>query len=268
MKRLPGIRKTKSLRKARRKTRNAEKGKPMRNFRATKLKISAISLLALSLVLIFSTVCLAGVQVGKVLQLNGPLFAKKADSTVMVLSVNSSVEEGDTLITENKTYARILFSDDSEMILRPNTRFRISEYYFDKASPKGDKSFFDLLKGGLRSITGMIGKRGSLGSYKMTTVTAVIGVRGTSYEARICEDNCGSLPDGLYLSVSDGIIGVSNNAGSLDVGLGQFAFVANAESLPVILPGNPGLDFSLPLSLGTGTKDGRPDPALNGCMCR
>ena len=173
----------------------------MRKFRATKLKISAINLLAISLILIFSTLCSAGVQVGKVLQLNGPLFAKKADATIKVLSVNSQVEEGDTLITEDKTYARVRFSDDSEIILRPNTRFRISEYYFDKASPKGDKSFFDLLKGGIRAVTGMIGKRSSLGSYKMTTVTAVIGVRGTSYEARICEGNCGSLSDGLYLFV-------------------------------------------------------------------
>lgn len=240
----------------------------MRKLRATKLKISAISLLAISFLIIANAVCLAGVQVGKVLQLNGPLFAKKADATTKILSVNSPVEEGDTLITENKTYARIRFSDESETILRPNTQFKISEYYFDKASPKEDKSFFGLIKGGLRSITGMIGKRGSIGSYKMTTVTAVIGVRGTSYEARICEGNCGSLPDGLYLSVSDGIIGVSNNAGSLDVGLGQFAYVANAGSLPVILPGNPGIDLTLPLSFGTGAKDGGPDSAINGCVCR
>ena len=240
----------------------------MRKFRATKLKISAINLLAISLILIFSTLCSAGVQVGKVLQLNGPLFAKKADATIKVLSVNSQVEEGDTLITEDKTYARVRFSDDSEIILRPNTRFRISEYYFDKASPKGDKSFFDLLKGGIRAVTGMIGKRSSLGSYKMTTVTAVIGVRGTSYEARICEVNCGSLADGLYLFVSDGIIGVSNNAGSLDVGMGQFAYVANAESFPVILPEKPGIDFTMPVTFGIGPEEGEPDHANNGCMCR
>lgn len=239
----------------------------MRKLWAKKPKNSAISLLALSFVLIFSTVCLAGVQVGKVLQLNGPLFAKKADATILVLSVNSSVEEGDTLITEKKTYARIRFSDDSEMILRPNTQFRISQYYFDKASPKDDKSFYDLLKGGLRSITGMIGKR-RRDSYKMTTVTAVIGVRGTAYEARICEGNCGSCPDGLYLFVSDGIIGVSNNAGSLDVSLGQFAYVANAGSLPVILPENPGIDFTLSPSFGNGPEEGGPNRANDSCMCR
>lgn len=239
----------------------------MRRLWATKAKNSAISLLALSFVLIFSAVCLAGVQVGKVLQLNGPLFAKKADATIMVLSVNSPVEEGDTLITENKTYASIRFSDDSEMILRPNTQFRISQYYFDQASPKDDKSFFDLLKGGVRSITGMIAKR-RRDSYKMMTVTAVIGVRGTTYEARICEGNCGSCPDGLYLFVSEGIIGVSNNAGSLNVGLGQYAYVANVESLPVILSENPGIDFTLPLSFGNGPEEGGMNRPNDSCMCR
>jgi hypothetical protein len=240
----------------------------MRKLRVKKLKISAISLLAIFFLLISSTLCLAGVQVGKVLQLNGPLFAKKADASIMVLSVNSPVEEGDTLITENKTYARIRFTDDSETVLRPNTQFMISEYYFDKASPKDDKSFFGLVKGGLRAITGLIGKRGPMNSYKMTTVTAVIGVRGTSYEARLCENNCGSIPEGLYIFVSEGIISVSNNGGSLDVGLGQFAYVADIESRPVILPRNPGLDFTLPPSFGAGPGDGGSIGVNDGCMCR
>jgi len=240
----------------------------MRKLRVKKSRISAISLLAISFLIIANAVCLAGVQVGKVLQLNGPLFAKKADATTKVLSVNSPVEEGDTLITENKTYARIRFSDESETILRPNTQFKISEYYFDKASPKEDKSFFGLIKGGLRAVTGLIGKRGPMSGYKMSTVTAVIGVRGTSYEARLCENNCGSIQNGLYLFVSEGIIGVNNSAGSLDVGLGQFAYVANAGSLPVILPGNPGIDFMLPATFGAGSGDGGSIGVNDGCMCR
>ena len=133
----------------------------------------AISLLLLSLLLIFSSVSFAETEVGRVTNLSGPLFAKKADGTTRVLSANSAVEQGDTLITEKRTYARIKFTDDGEMTLRPNTQFKVSQYTFDQAKPKEDNVVFNLVKGGIRSITGMIGKRGNQDSYKLETENAV-----------------------------------------------------------------------------------------------
>jgi hypothetical protein len=239
----------------------------MRKLRATRVRISAISLLALFLVLIFSPAGFAGAPVGKVSQLNGPLFAKKADATVMVLSVNSAVEDGDTLVTEKKTYAKIRFADDSELILRPN-QLRISQYHFDQASPKDDKAFFNLVRGGLRAVTGKIGSRGSRDSYKMITETAVAGVRGTTYEIRICEGNCGAIPDGLYLYVTDGTISVTNKVGSQDVRAGQYAYVANADTLPVILSANPGIDYTLPTSIGDAPREGGSEKADLVCVVR
>jgi hypothetical protein len=240
----------------------------MRKPGAIKVKFSAISLLALFIVLIFSPAGFAGAPVGKVSQLNGPLFAKKADATVMVLSVNSAVEDGDTLVTEKKTYAKIRFSDDSELILRPNSQLRISQYHFDQASPKDDKAFFNLVKGGLRAMTGKIGARGSRDSYKMITETAVAGIRGTTYEIRICEGNCGAIPDGLYLYVADGAISVTNKAGSQDVRVGQYAYVANADTLPVILSANPGIDYTLPTSIGDAPREGGAEKADLVCVVR
>ena len=159
----------------------------------------AISLLLLSLLLIFSSVSFAETEVGRVTNLSGPLFAKKADGTTRVLSVNAAVEQGDTLVTEKKTYARIKFTDNSEISMRPGTQLKVSEYNFDQAKPKEDKVVFNLIKGGMRSVTGMIGKRGDQDSYKLMTDTAVAGVRGTTYECKICEGNCGSLPNGFRL---------------------------------------------------------------------
>jgi hypothetical protein len=241
----------------------------MRKLGAIRVKISAISLLlALFFVLIFSPSGFAGTPVGKVSQLNGPLFAKKADATILVLSVNSAVEDGDTLVTEKKTYARIRFSDDSELILRPNSQLRISQYHFDQASPKDDKAFFNLVKGGLRAVTGKIGARGARDSYKMITETAVAGVRGTTYEIRICEGNCGAIPDGLYLFVTDGTISVTNKAGSQDVRMGQYAYVANADTSPVILSENPGIDYTLPTSIEDSPKEGGTEKVDPGCVVR
>ena len=233
-----------------------------------KPRTTAISLLLIASLLIFSPLCWAEAVVGKVTHLSGPLFAKKADGTTRALAVNSAVEQGDTLVTEKKTHARIKFSDNGEVTLRPGTQFKVSEYSFDQAKPSGDKAVFNLIKGGMRSVTGMIGKRGDQDSYKLMTDTAVAGVRGTIYEAKICRGNCGSLPDGLYLYVLEGTIRVTNNTGSQDVGAGQYVYVQNMNSAPTILSGNPGIDFTLPASMGDTGKEAGVKATDPGCIVR
>jgi hypothetical protein len=234
----------------------------------TTSKSIAISLLLLSLLLIFSSVSFAETEAGRVTNLSGPLLARKADGTTRVLSTNSAVEQGDTLVTEKKTYARIKFTDNSEINMRPGTQLNVSQYSFDQAKPKEDKVVINLVKGGMRAVTGMIGKRGDQDSYKLMTNTAVVGIRGTTYESKICEGNCGSLPNGLYLFVMEGIINVSNSAGSQDISAGQYAYVATATSKPTILPGNPGIDFTLPASMGDSPKEGEAKKVDPGCVVR
>jgi hypothetical protein len=228
----------------------------------------AISLLLLSLLLIFSSVSFAETEVGRVTNLSGPLFAKKADGTTRVLSINSAVELGDTLVTEKKTFARIKFTDSGEINMRPGTQLKVSEYTFDQAKPKEDKAVFNLIMGGMRSVTGLIGKRGDQDSYKLVTDTAVAGVRGTTYECKICEGNCGSIPNGLYLFVLEGIVNVSNNAGSQNLSAGQYVYVQTMQSIPKILPGNPGIDFTLPKSMGDSPKEGGANKVDPGCVVR
>lgn len=225
-------------------------------------------MLLLSLLLIFSSVSFAETEVGLVTHLSGPLFARKADGTMRVLSINSAVEQGDTLVTEKKTYAKIKFTDNSEINMRPGTQLKVSEYNFDQAKPTMDKAVYNLVKGGMRAATGLIGKRGDQDSYKLMTETAVAGIRGTIYEVRICEDNCGSIPNGFYLFVLEGIMNVSNRVGSQDVSAGQYVYVQTADSMPTILPGNPGIDFTLPTFMGDSPKEGEAKKVDPGCVVR
>ena len=125
-----------------------------------------------------------------------------------------------------------------------------------------------MIKGGMRAVTGLIGKRGNQDSYKLMTDTAVSGIRGTIYEYKICEGNCGSVPNGLYLFVLEGRINVSNAAGSQNLSAGQYEYVPTATSVPQILPGNPGIDFTLPPSVGDTPKDGGPKKVDPGCIVR
>lgn len=236
--------------------------------RTTTSRSIAISSILLSLLLAFSSVSFAETEVGRVTHLSGPLFTKKADGTTRVLSINSAVEQGDTLVTEKKTYARIKFTDNSEINMRPGTQLTVSQYTFDQAKPKEDKVVMNMVKGGMRAVTGMIGKRGDQDSYKLMTNTAVVGIRGTTYECKICEGNCGSIPNGLYLFVVEGMIHVSNNAGSQSLSAGQYVYVQTMTSIPKILPDNPGIDFTRPAIMGDSPKEGETKKVDPGCVVR
>ncbi len=231
-----------------------------------KLKITVTSLVLISLLLIFCPTSFAA-AIGKVTHLSGPMLAKNIDNKTRILSVNSGVEQGDTLITEKRTYARIKFTDNGEVTLRPNTQFKVSQYAFDQAKPKEDSAVFNLVKGGMRSVTGLIGKRGDQDSYRLATENAIAGVRGTTYECKICAGNCGSLPNGLYFFVAAGSIIVSNSGGSQTYSTGQYAYVASPTSIPTILPGNPGIDFTLPKVVADTPKDGGGQKD-SGCIVR
>jgi len=71
--------------------------------------------------------------VGTVTHLSGVLVAKRADGGTRLLSVKSPVSEGETLSTEQGTYARVKFRDDAEVVLRPSTQLKIDAYQYQDA---------------------------------------------------------------------------------------------------------------------------------------
>jgi hypothetical protein len=205
----------------------------------------------------------AGQVVGVVEHLNGPLMDRKADGTVKVLAPKSEVESGDTLVTEKNTYAQIRFIDHGEITLRPGTTFKIDNFAYEADKPEGDSAAFSLIKGGLRSITGLLGKRNKE-KFSLKTPTATIGIRGTTFIAQWVEPpvvNPGQspaaaadlLPPGLHVAVLEGMIVVTNAGGATSFPAGQFGFVPSMHQPAVVLPKNPGLQFAPPPAFSNGT---------------
>ncbi|MCC2970567.1 FecR domain-containing protein [Massilia sp. IC2-476] len=201
---------------------------------------------------------------GVVARLSGPLMAKKADGSVKVLALKSEIESGDTLVSEKNTYAQIKFIDNSEITLRPGTTFKVENFSFDEGKPDADSASYSLVKGGLRSITGLMGKRNKE-KFSLKTPNATIGIRGTTfvvqYVAPAAQEAAPklpasgappALPPGLHLSVTDGAIIVTNNGGALGFQAGQFGYVPNANQAPVIVPPNTNLQFVPPPSFDAG----------------
>jgi hypothetical protein len=247
----------------------------MKNLRPNCTAIEALARALLCAVLLFAGgAAWAGQVVGVVEHLSGPLMDRKADGTVKVLAPKSEVESGDTLVAEKNTYAQIRFIDNSEITLRPGTTFKIDNFAYEADKPDGDSAAFSLVKGGLRSITGLLGKRNKE-KFQLKTPAATIGIRGTTFLAQWIEPALPAAPvpnlaPGLHVAVLDGMIVVTNAGGALNFPAGQFGFVPNPSQPPVVLPKNPGLQFTPPpaFSSGVGAPRASQGPAaLNTVDC-
>jgi len=201
---------------------------------------------------------------GTVTQLSGTLSVQKADGSMRILAQKSEVVSGDTVNTQKDSYAQIKFTDGGTITLKPNTSVKIQLYQFIQAEPAKDSFMFGLLKGGLRAVSGLVGKRGDQDAYQLGTATATIGIRGTSFGADDClttpcpkPSSSESLEPSVYVSVTDGEIVASNSAGSQSFLAGQFGAISDRNSRPRFLSTDPGLQFTPPAtfiqSIMTGT---------------
>src|SRR5450830_950522 len=209
------------------------------------------------LLALFSWGSLAFAQVvGTVTHLSGVLTVKRSDGSSAVLAVKSQIQQGDTLITESNTYTRVKFLDDAEIVLRPGSQLVVKSYLYDADKPAQDNVALSLVKGGLRAVTGLVGKRNH-DAVSFDTPTATIGIRGTNFGALFCQNDCGGVPtsngstpqNGLHVDVSQGAVVVANPAGQQVLQAGQFGFVVNLNTPPTMVPPAQGVPLLIPLSI-------------------
>lgn len=222
----------------------------------SRFSLDFLSLLLLMVALLYANSIFAA-PVGKIINISdsSQMYNTKADGTIEVLNLHSTVDNGDVLVTQGKTYAKIQFIDDSTVTLAPNTRFKVINYAYNEAKPKDDHSVFKLITGTLRSISGKLSKRNP-DSYKLETPAAVIGIRGTDFtashlseqEIKACQEKstaCKDRKPGLYAHVKGGSINVANSAGSKDISAGQSVYAAANEQVPVESKANPNGEVNL-----------------------
>lgn len=156
----------------------------------------------------------------------------------------AEVRAGDTLQLGAQSNAQLLMTDETVISLKQDTQFRISEYAYQANTPDTGRAFFNLIKGGMRTVTGLIGKRDHA-NYRVNTLDSTIGIRGTFYSLAQCDNSCrnpdGSLaPNGTYGGVTDGRISVTNQTGETQFGHDQYFYVASITTAPQQLIAPPG----------------------------
>ena len=203
--------------------------------------------------------------VGQVTHLSGTLVGRmEGQLQPRLLANRSAISPGETLATQGDTYARVKFNDGTEVVLRPNTQFKIEAYVFDEKEPAKDNIIFGLLKGGLRSVSGLMSKR-NRDKIQYTTATATVGIRGTHFGMLMCSADCANIPtvtgvmpaDGLHVDVAAGQIVVTNSAGSQTINPGQFGYVPSATAPPAIVPPASGVRVTMPAVIAGGNTGGR-----------
>ena len=153
----------------------------------------------------------------------GEVVALQADGSRRPLARGAEVSPGDTVDT-GAGRAQLRFSDGAMVSLQPGTQFRIDAYEFQGQADGGEKGFFSLLKGALRTITGAIGKTDHK-AYRLDTAVATIGIRGTEYAV--------AYGKSITVTTNSGLVEVCNQGGCLLVEAGQSAYVADANTAPV-----------------------------------
>lgn len=222
--------------------------------------MNRVALLISAAALMLAGLTAAGAeQAASITHLSGTLSVQKSDGSVRILSQKSEVFEGDTLSTQQDSYAQLRFPDGSQMTLRPNTRMKIENYRFKPAEPESDNAFFRLIRGGLRTLTGLVGKRGNQDAYKIGTSTATIGIRGSAGDTIDCTVDCTGvlggdaadrLEKGLYHVTYTGSYVLNNDAGTVEIGEGQFGYARDRKTKPILLAQDPGLNLVIPSSFG------------------
>src|SRR5579883_1488671 len=119
--------------------------------------------------------------IGEVVWVKGVVKAVVEGKPDRVLQRRSPIYLHDTITTDKISTGQIVFSDNSVIALSNETALRMDSYDFGKDVEKGKSRFVArLLKGGFRTVTGLIPKDNA-NNYEVDTPVATIGVRGSGY---------------------------------------------------------------------------------------
>ena len=159
---------------------------------------------------------------GSIQQISGNVSIVGADKTSRKAGQRDKIQSGDTITTESRSEAMIKLSDDSTVVLRPNTQFQFTDFKFEQKP--SDTSIVSILRGTARMISGLIGKN-SPNQVAVRASTATIGIRGTDFEVSVITEDTSDARAGVYNYVHDGATNVQIASGqAVDVRKEQTAF--------------------------------------------
>jgi hypothetical protein len=182
----------------------------------------------------------AGGIAGHVMFVNGSVQVTNSASQTRALQKGDVINESDTVTTAKDSTAQIKMRDGGYIVIRPDSQLKFDSFIFSGEEDGSERSFFSLLKGGIRAITGLIGQRNKK-SYRITTPESTIGIRGTDHETFVVTADsplAAVAPLGTYNKVNRGETTITTNKGTISVLPNQMGFAGAADQMPQLQPLN------------------------------
>jgi len=180
----------------------------------SQLKCLQIAVLLIGLsTMVFSHIGFAGdVSPATVTFASGNVQIIDANKQAKSATKNTAVNVGDTIET-NDGRVQLAFADGGKVSIQPHSVYKIDKFAFYGTEDGSEYNFTELVKGGLRTITGLVGHT-NRGRYQLKTAVATIGIRGTEFTLNFNNNQ-------LLMTTNHGSVDVCNNAGCLNAMTGQ-----------------------------------------------
>ena len=185
---------------------------------------SATALIALILAFPGAAFAIAG----KFEFVNGQVQIIDATGTQHNVSKGDVINQGDTISASANGFAQVKMEDGGFFAVRPDTQFRIDTFNFNGKEDGSEKGVFSLIKGSLRSVTGLIGKV-HRDNYKINTASSTIGIRGSGADIGN-DDAIGTAVLTLF-----GGHTLTSHGHTIETGPGQIALAAPGQA-PKFVP--------------------------------
>ena len=194
----------------------------MNIFTRKKIKISG---LVFGLILFALSSQQVHAHAGKILFASGKVSVKSKRHSNTSLKRGSKVWPGDIVSTGKNASVQIRSGDGSFISLKENSKLILAAHKHTGPIEKQHSSI-ELVKGGMRAVTGLIGKN-KPDNYRIKARGSTIGIRGTEFVVQICDkEECnqakaGKSKDpaksGVYVGVVTGAITVEKNKKAVEL---------------------------------------------------
>jgi len=191
----------------------------------------------------------ASIYAGHVFFVNGIASAQLGGEAARRLVKGDAICQGDVLVSATATTVQFQMADNGILVLKPATQLRLDTFEHPAASDGSEHFLATLFAGGLRAITGLIGRQHK-SNYLIHTPTATIGIRGTDHEVYfvpsegLAEERKGDA--GTYSRVFSGGTLLRSAGGELKVDPNQIGFAPISGGSPVLIKTLPSFLGSMP----------------------
>ncbi len=158
---------------------------------------------------------------GVVALVDGKATVTSPGGSPRALKAGDTVSEGDELASGPGGEIHLRMQDSGFVVLRADTRMKVASYKADGGDD--DHGVLQLIAGGLRSVSGWIGKFNQK-RYTVKTATATIGIRGTDHETRYIPEGSSEGEPGTYDRVYAGRTVIETSAGRAQIAPDQAGF--------------------------------------------